>query len=248
MALGNGSAPHGVIVGPDGAPWITDGGLNAIVRVDPQNNEVTRYPLSGDDANLNTAAFDRAGTLWFTGQAGIYGKLDVPSRKVETFPAPKGRGPYGIATAPDGTVWYSSLAGSYIGRIDSATGKVEVFDVPTRGGGARRVWSDSAGMLWVTEWNAGKLARFDPKTRQWKEWDVVGSSSQPYAVFVDERDVVWLSDFGTNAMVSFQPATETFKSFPLPSPGADVRQILGRRGEVWGAESGVARLVVLRTG
>ena len=28
--LGEGSAPHGVIAGPDGAPWITDGGLNAM--------------------------------------------------------------------------------------------------------------------------------------------------------------------------------------------------------------------------
>ena len=35
MELGPRSAPHGVIVGPDGAPWITDGGQNAIVRVDP---------------------------------------------------------------------------------------------------------------------------------------------------------------------------------------------------------------------
>src|SRR5919198_2528549 len=35
IALGQGSAPHGVIIGSDGAPWITDGGLNAIVRVDP---------------------------------------------------------------------------------------------------------------------------------------------------------------------------------------------------------------------
>ena len=41
IPLGAGSAPHGVIVGPDGAPWITDGGLNAIVRVDPATREVT---------------------------------------------------------------------------------------------------------------------------------------------------------------------------------------------------------------
>ena len=36
IPLGAGSAPHGVIVGPDGAAWVTDGGLNAIVRVDAQ--------------------------------------------------------------------------------------------------------------------------------------------------------------------------------------------------------------------
>jgi virginiamycin B lyase len=31
--LGNGSARHGVILGLDGSPWVTDGGLNAIVRL-----------------------------------------------------------------------------------------------------------------------------------------------------------------------------------------------------------------------
>ncbi len=42
-------AAHGVIVGPDGAPWMTDGGLNAIVRVDPATEKVSsiRYPPCG---------------------------------------------------------------------------------------------------------------------------------------------------------------------------------------------------------
>jgi virginiamycin B lyase len=35
IKLGPKSAPHGVIQGPDGAAWLTDGGQNAIVRVDP---------------------------------------------------------------------------------------------------------------------------------------------------------------------------------------------------------------------
>jgi len=63
---------------------------------------------------------------------------------------------------------------------------------------------------------------------------------------VDEQDKVWLSDFGANALVRFDPVKEAFDVFPLPSPGANVRQLLGRPGEVWGAESGVDRLVVLR--
>ena len=40
----------------------------------------------------------------------------------------------------------------------------------------------------------------------------------------------------------------TFESFPSPRPGANVRQILGRPGEVWAPESGTDRLLVLRTG
>ena len=41
--------PHGVIIGPDGTPWITDGGLNAIVCVDPLTEEVRVYPLGNDN-------------------------------------------------------------------------------------------------------------------------------------------------------------------------------------------------------
>src|SRR5262245_48128243 len=79
IPLGAGSRPHGVIVGPDGAPWITDGGLNAIVRVDPDTEQVTPYPLppSRPNANLNTATFDNNGILWFTGQNGVYGRLNL---------------------------------------------------------------------------------------------------------------------------------------------------------------------------
>jgi streptogramin lyase len=89
IALGDGSRPHGVILGPDGAPWITDGGLNAIVRVDPSTSEVQTFPLSTDEhANLNTAVFDRDGTLWFTGQSGIYGRLTLARGEVELFDAP----------------------------------------------------------------------------------------------------------------------------------------------------------------
>ena len=248
-ALGDGSAPHGVIVGPDGAPWITDGGLNAIVRVDPKTRRVRRFPLpaSSGYANLNTAVFDRRGVLWFTGQSGIYGRLDPGIGKVRIFSAPRGEGPYGITATPSGVVYYASLAGSYLGRVDAARFTVRVLQPPTRNQGARRAWSDSKGRIWVSEWNAGKVAVYNPNTRRWREWRVPGTSPMPYAVYVDERDDVWLSDFGANALVRFDPGTEKFTRIRLPSSPADVRQILGRRGEVWGAESGVDKLVIVRT-
>jgi len=249
VPLGPGSAPHGVIVGPDGAAWVTDGGLNAIVRVDPSSFKVSRFPLPrSNQANLNTAAFDGNGVLWFTGQSGVYGRVNPQAGRVEVFDAPRGPGPYGIAATPDGTVWLASLAGSYIARIDSSDGRLTVVDVPTAGGGARRVWSDSRGRLWVTEWFAGKLARYDPAARSWREWRLPGTSPQPYAVYVDEDDFVWVTDFGANALVRFDPREERFLSFRFPTPVAEVRQLLGLPGQVWGAESGTDKLVVLSAG
>ncbi len=49
-----------------------------------------------------------------------------------------------------------------------------------------------------------------------------------------------------NAIVRFDPETEKFESFPSNRRDAQVRQLLGRPGEVWGAESGTDRLVMVR--
>lgn len=246
--LGNGSAPHGVIVGPDGAPWITDGGLNAIVRVDPSTKETKIFSLPADNsyANLNTATFDQSGILWFTGQNGIYGRLDPTTGHIKTFSSPKGPGPYGISTTPDGDVYFASLAGSYIARIDLETGNVTVLEPPTPDQGARRVWSDSINRIWVSEWDSGKLGVYDPDTKTWKEWQLPGENPLPYAVYVDEHDKVWISDFASNSFLRFDPMLESFEEFKLPSKDAKVRQILGSPGEVWGAESGTDKLVRVR--
>jgi virginiamycin B lyase len=152
-----------------------------------------------------------------------------------------------LSTAPDGSVYYASLAGSYIARINLETGAATVLEPPTPNQGARRVWPDSQGRIWVSEWNAGQVAVYDPTTQEWKEWPLPGDKSMPYAVYVDRQDMVWLSDFAANALVRFDPMKETFKVFSLPSPEANIRQILGRSGEVWGAESGADKLVVIRT-
>jgi virginiamycin B lyase len=246
VPLGTGSAPHGVIVGPDGAPWITDGGQNAIVRVDPATSEVKKYPLPGTrNVNLNTAAFDKKGRIWFTGQGGAYGRLDPSTGAMDVWDAPNGRGPYGITVTPNGDVYYASLAGSYIGKVDPEAGRVTVLRPPTDGQGARRAWTDSKGRVWVSEWNAGQVAMYDPAAGAWKEWKLPGTRPQAYAVYVDENDDVWLSDFTANTLVRFDPDTETFKSFELPSKPSNVRQILGRAGQVWGAESANDQLVVI---
>jgi virginiamycin B lyase len=250
VPLGAGSRPHGVIVGSDGAAWVTDGGLNAIVRVDGTSREVRRFPLPADrpNANLNTAAFDGRGVLWFTGQGGFYGRLDPRTGEMTVYPAPGGGGPYGITATPAGDVFYASLAGNHIARIDTGTGAATQINPPTGGQGSRRVWSDSRGQIWVSEYNAGQLGRYDPATGQWREWPLPGNGARVYAVYVDERDMVWASDFAANTIVRFNPATERFTTVDLPDGMGSARQLLGRPAEIWGATSGADRLFVIHAG
>ena len=164
VPLGPDAAPHGVIVGPDRAAWITEGGQNAIARVDPATKAVKLFPLPKEfpNANLNTATFDRKGILWFTGQNGVYGRVDPATGKVDAWKAPKGVGPYGITTTPNGDVWYASLAGDHIAKIDTVSGDALMVPPPKPGVGPRRIWSDSKGLLWVSFWNTGEVGRYDP--------------------------------------------------------------------------------------
>jgi virginiamycin B lyase len=98
----------------------------------------------------------------------------------------------------------------------------------------------------VAEWNAGQLSVFDPADGSWRSWRPPGGTHAIYAVYVDERDIVWLSDFETDNVYSFNPVSEQFTAYANSGANGNVRQILGRPGEVWLPESGRDRLMVIR--
>ncbi len=102
--------------------------------------------------------------------------------------------------------------------------------------------------MWVSAWNSGQLSRYEPAAGEWDVWPLPGDGPSTYAVYVDELDQVWVSDFGGNALHRFDPATEAFDTFPLPATPGNVRQILGRPGEIWGAQSADDSLVAIRPG
>ena len=248
IPIGSGSAPHGVIVAPDGGVWITDGGLNANVRFDSKTRKFDYFMLPPQlpAANLNTGVFDKDGVYWFTGQNGVHGYVNPSTGKHESWKSPR-RGSYGITVTPGNDVWYAALAGDHLGKINKATGTVDIVEPHRKGAGPRRVWSDTKGVLWVSFWHSGEVGRYDPAAKAWKSWLLPGNpGSGCYSVYVDEQDRVWLTDFLTNSIVRFDPAAETFETFPSSKRGAQVRQMLGRPGEAWGAESGNDRLVQIK--
>ena len=250
IALGQGATPRGIVLGPDGALWLVDSGNNALVRVDTATEEIRRItlPAGGAGANLQMLAFDAAGRLWFTGEGGIYGRLDQNVGVLQVFKAPRGTGLAGITAAPDGTISFASFDGNYVEQIVPTTGVATTLTLPTAMAGPRGVAADSRGRLWVGAWQDGYLAAYEPTTTRWRTWPLPGRKTQPRAVYVDARDQIWLTDDSTNAILRFDPITERFQTLVLPTDAGAIAQLASRPGEIWGAESGSDRLVVLREG
>ena len=184
IPLGKNSAPHGVIIGPDGAPWFTDGGQNAIVRVDPVTKQVKTWGLPSErrNANLNTAAFDSSGRIWFTGQNGIFGRLDPTSGDMNIWELAQRTRPIRHYWHAQGRHLVRVTGTNYLANVNLETGATTVYEPPTRNQGARRVWSDSKGRLWISEWNSGNVSVYDPMDKTWKQWKLPGEKPRTYGV------------------------------------------------------------------
>ena len=250
IPLGAGSAPHGVIVGPDGAPWITDGGLNAIVRVDPDTEQVDRLPTAADRPQREPQHRHV--------RQRRHPVVHRPKRRLRT-PRPGDRRRWTCSTRPavagrtasprrpSGDVYYASLAGNYVGRIDRRDRRATVARAANARPGrpARLVGLARPHLGQRMERRTGR-ASTTPPPASGGSGGYPGDSPQAYAVYVDDRDIVWLSDFGGNALVRFDPRAKPSRRSRCPSDPSNVRQILGRPGEVWGAESAADQIVVVR--
>ncbi|WP_246828936.1 hypothetical protein [Synechococcus sp. PCC 7502] len=229
--------------------WICDE-ANAIRRFDRKTYEVKTFqlppfPHTMGYGNLNTPVFDGKGILWFTAQNGYYGRLDPRTGDMKIFSAPQGFGPYGMTATPAGEVWYTSLAGNYIARIDQKTYLPEVFPIPDdRANGSRRIWSDSKGSIWITTWGNGVLMRLNPQTKIWDSFKLPGLGPRGYSTYVDNQDRVWSSDFGTNSIHLFDPVSESFTVFPGNKQNVQTLQMNGIGNRIWGGQQGADQVIL----
>src|SRR5438552_9604214 len=114
---------------------------------------------------------------------------------IQAYELPKGGGyPHDVAVGADGIVWYTAQRDGKLGRLDPATGKVEL--VPLGPGAAPHgVLVGPDGAPWVTEGGTNSIVRVDPATREVKRWplpEARGYVNLNTATF-DKRGRVWLT-------------------------------------------------------
>jgi streptogramin lyase len=231
--------PHSLQEGPDGKFYTTDTVSGQIGVFDPATRTFEGHDIGGKAMYPHTLRFDATGRVWFTiavsNQVGRFDpatgemiRIDLP--QTSDRPALPVYMPYGIDIHPiDGSVWYSSLLANRIGRIDPDSLTVEEFKPPLIG--PRRMRFDKNGTLWIPAYGDSKLVRLDTGTMKYTSYPLPTLSPEesetPYALGIHpQTQEVWITANMSDRVFRFIPTEERFISYPLPTRGIFLRDMI----------------------
>lgn len=225
------SGPHGLAADKDGNIWFTANFKAYIGKLDPRTGRVTEYPMPDERArDPHSLAFDRGGRIFFTTQnSNFVGRLDPKSGKVtlKEVPTPHAL-PYGIIVGPDGAAYFCEFGSNKIGRIHPGTLEITEYTLP-EGARPRRLTNNPDRSIYYSDFARGFLGRLDPQSGRVEEWRSPGGpGSRPYGIASLSDGTVWYSESGVdpNTLVVFDPRSKAFQSWPIPSGGGVVRNMV----------------------
>src|SRR5207247_8517836 len=135
--------------------------------------------------------------LWTqnNGFAGVH-RVDLKSGKWETWDpfkdSPRGHNIYDVIADSQNNAYFTDIGKEHIGRIDAKTGKLTMYETPTKGSGPRRGMMDAQDRLWFGEYRGQKIAMFDPKSEKFQESGVATAEPNPQAATVAKYGSLWM--------------------------------------------------------
>lgn len=122
---------------------------------------------------------------------------------IQAYALPSGGGfPHDVAVGPDGIAWYTAQRSGLLGRLDPATGKVDL--IPLGPGAAPHgviIGPDHAP--WITEGGTNAIVRFHPETETFEAFpsDRRGANVRQ---ILGRPGEVWVPESGADRLVVFR--------------------------------------------
>jgi virginiamycin B lyase len=152
-------------LGPDGAFWFTDFGLNQIGRM-TLAGAVTMYPVPAAFIAPRSITVGPDGALWFTSDDAQVGRMDTTGGGFRYYDLPEHStntiAQFSAITAgSDGNLWLGVLTNSGPGKVVriSPSGQITEFSLTDPAGAIVDITGGPDGALWFTEQSASKIGR-----------------------------------------------------------------------------------------
>jgi virginiamycin B lyase len=223
--------------------WPVVGNETGDVVSQSGNAYMTAFPIvEFANAQPRNIVVESTNKAWFTAPgANAIGSLIVSSPTVYTFeffPVPTTNSePYDLAYAAN-TVWFTQRNGNKIGRLNTTTGDVIEYNVPTSGSAPTGIAVAPNGMVWYVGKNGNQFGRLNPATGVIDEFVYTTANAQFEDLAVQADGLVVATSPTLDSTVSFNPVSGNFFRWII-EPGAAPYHIAMDGSTPWVSAPGI---------
>jgi virginiamycin B lyase len=153
--------PYGIIVAPNGRPWVALLGTNKLAAIDPATLALRLYTLPNEDAAPRRLVATRDGQIYYVDYSrGYLGHLDPDTEATREWAAPSGAssGPYAMAVDHMDRIWFVETGDTpnhLVGFSTRTEAYVSVTPIPSGAGSVRHMYFDARSQaIWFgTDFN-----------------------------------------------------------------------------------------------
>jgi virginiamycin B lyase len=139
--------------------------------------------------------------------------------------------------APDGSIWWTGMWGSLVGRLDPATGKMEEYRLPASAR-PHSIVPDAEGYIWYTGNSNGTLGRLDPKTGEITQYQT--QANDPHSAAVHPNGNIYFTAQQSNMLGRLDPESGELKEVATEARPYGIR--VAPSGRVFVAYNGTNKI------
>jgi virginiamycin B lyase len=118
--------------------------------------------------------------------------------------------------APDGSIWWTGMYASLVGRLDPKTGEMKEFPLPPTAR-PHTIVPDAEGNIWYTGNSNATLGKLDPRTGKITEYKT--TARDPHSAVFHRNGMLYFTAQNARVIGRFSPATGETSEVPTePNP------------------------------
>ena len=139
--------------------------------------------------------------------------------------------------APDGSIWWTGMYASLVGRLDPKTGTMKEYPLPSTAR-PHSIIPDADGNIWYTGNSNATLGKLDPKTGKITEYKT--TASDPHSAVFHRNGMLYFTAQNARIIGRFSPVTGETTEVPTEPNPYGIQ--MGSDGTLWVAFNGTNKI------
>ncbi len=229
--------------------------ITARPSLDDMDVALAEYELPANGTSPLHAAYDHAGSVWFTdASAPRLWQVDTGTGEATPHAFEGASSSFVTYNEKDRSIWFTDSRGGQIGyaRQQGGDGSYAITTIKTPDFESRQpqsdptgekampffIESDRDGDVWFTVINKGLIARYDAQSGEFEEFHVPGRDSFPFALAEGPGGMMWYTATGTGTVGYVDPGDGSLTQVigpdrPLEAPEALLFEDESEGGGLW---------------